>query len=100
MDNPIYKMYYDEGKTKEVKEIEFPIVDAGSTMDVRFYIENQLDTTLNLDCSLIGKDTSLVSYPKSLKPKETGQMVIRASPRINTIKAPVVSLNIKTEYVI
>jgi len=64
-----------------VESIHFPITDVGDSSTVTIKVQNPLEENVELIAYAEDPDVEVVSYPKNLKPMESGVSVFRFSPK-------------------
>lgn len=81
------KLYKDASLKEEITELDLGTCLAGDKQEYTYYLYNDTNAEVKeLKLSVENSEVKIISYPETLKRKETGKLVISWEPSI-TIKA-------------
>jgi len=77
------KIYLDKELTKEVHDLEFGTVEAGTKKQFIFYVYNDsLGELVDLVFSINSKEVKIISAPKQMNPKGISELIIEYNPLV------------------
>jgi hypothetical protein len=77
------KIFKDNDLKNEIIDLDLGIVEAGTSEKFTFYVYNdQLPALINLEFIISSPEVKIISSPKELKYKESGELIIEYSPLV------------------
>lgn len=90
------KLFADKEMTKEVEDLDFGIVLAGTNKKVEFYLYNDsIADTVELVPVISNTEVDVITFPKSLKSKEVAKIEFSWTPSLTLKKGLKTTLDIK-----
>jgi hypothetical protein len=95
------ELYYDKSLTKRVeRHIDFGVLPAGQDTHITLFVKNNAQYPCMIGaCKVASEDVTLAAYPKELAVEAVGELILKVSPSMTTMRPAEASVTFEVGWI-